>query len=100
MENEITNLLGKAKLLHQIGNLCLLRSQDNSSIGCGMFDDKRKEIRERIAEGSFVPRHTYEVFSKMIVGESGDLTVWSKDDIEKHQGVIVKRLESMLKEDA
>jgi hypothetical protein len=100
MENEITNLLGKAKLLHQIGNLCLLMPNDNSSMGCGMFDDKRKVIRERITKGSFVPRHTYEVFSKMIVGESGDLTVWSKDDMEKHQEEIVKRLEPMLKEDA
>jgi hypothetical protein len=100
MEDEISKLLKSVPILHQIGNLCLLRRQDNSSMGCGMFDDKRKDIRERIAQGSFVPRHTYAVFSKMIVGESGDLTVWSKEDIEKHQDAVVRQLESILKEDA
>lgn len=95
---QIKNLIKGEPLLHRLGNLCLLTSPDNSSVGCGMFDSKRKKIRERIAQGSFVPRHTYEVFSKMIVGEDDTLDVWSKDDIEKHEVVIAERFRALVKE--
>ena len=95
MEDEIGNLLQSEPLLHQIGNLCLLSSKDNSAMGCGMFNEKRKVIRDRIARGSFVPRHTYEVFSKMI-GVDDSLDVWSKPDIIKHQGEIEKRIRALM----
>jgi len=93
-------LLKTEPLLHQIGNLCLLGSGDNSAMGCGMFNEKRAVIRDRIARGSFVPRHTYEVFSRMIVGDAGSLDVWSKLDIQTHQAEIQKRLTQLMKEDA
>jgi hypothetical protein len=92
-------LLKTEPLLHQIGNLCLLSSGDNSAMGCGMFNEKRKVIRNRIARSSFVPRHTYEVFSRMILGEDGSLDVWSKLDIQTHQAEIQKRLNRLMKED-
>lgn len=98
--NVIDRLLMSEPLLHQVGNLCLLSSGDNSAMGCGMFNEKRKVIRDRIARGSFVPRHTYEVFSRMIVGEEGRLDVWSKFDIQNHQAEIQKRLNFLMKEDA
>ena len=97
---QINNLLEAEPLLHQIGNLCLLSSRDNSAMGCGMLDEKRKVIRQRIAQGSFVPRHTYEVFSKMIVEGAGNLDVWSRSDIQKHQEVIKGRLDALMEEDA
>jgi len=95
--DEINALLASEPLLHQIGNLCLLSSSDNSSMGCQMFSGKRRVIRDRIARGSFVPRHTYEVFSKMIVGEDDSLDVWSKQDIDSHQTEIQKRLNQLIK---
>jgi len=104
--NEATNrqkrgneIIEKVPLLHQVGNLCLLRSDDNSAMGCGMFNDKRLIIRNRIADGSFVPRHTYEIFSKMIVGGGTSLEVWSKSDIEAHQEEISVRVNRLLKEE-
>jgi hypothetical protein len=96
---EIDRLLKSEPLLHQLGNLCLLSSGDNAAMGCGMFDEKREVVRRRIARGSFVPRHTYEVFSRMIVGETGSLNVWSKSDIQTHEAEIQKRLHRLLKEE-
>jgi hypothetical protein len=91
-------ILKRVRILDRIGNLCLLRREDNSSMSCGMFDDKRKRIRDRIAKGSFVPLHTYEVFSKMIVGEDTGLDVWCKTDICNHENKISARLEKLIKE--
>jgi len=99
-EAKIARLLQSAPLLHRIGNLCLLSSEDNSAMGCGMFKEKRRVIRNRIARGSFVPRHTYQVFSKMISGEGDSLDVWSKADIEMHQDKIEKRIRELLEESA
>jgi hypothetical protein len=98
METEISQLLESEPLLHQIGNLCLLSPGDNAAMGCGMFDEKRNAIRDRIARGSFVPRHTYEVFSKMIVGANDSLDVWSKADISKHQCEIERRIGALIRE--
>jgi hypothetical protein len=97
-EEKVDQLLKSEPLLHQIGNLCLLSSEDNSSMGCGMFNEKRETIRNRIARGSFVPRHTYEVFSKMIVGEDDSLNVWTRADIEKHQVEIFRRILALTEE--
>lgn len=95
---QIAELLKKVKTINRIGNLCLLSSKDNSAMGCGMFDDKRKTIRDRIARGSFVPLHTYEVFSKMIVGENTGINVWCKADICAHEEQISARLQKLIEE--
>lgn len=97
-KDEIHHLLKTEPLLDQVGNLCLLSSGDNSAMGCGMFDEKREVIRRRIARGSFVPRHTYEVFSRMIVGEDGSLDLWTKQDIQKHQAEIQNRINRLMNE--
>jgi len=69
-------------------------------MGCGMFNEKRKVIRDRIDRGSFVPRHTYEIFSKMIVsdGDGDSLDAWSDIDIEKHESVIENRIRELMEE--
>lgn len=71
--------------LNSIGNMCLLTSPDNSSNGCMFFDQKRANILKLIRRGSFVPKHSFDVFSKMIEKiDNMDLGIWCKDDIEKH----------------
>lgn len=95
---QVGERLKSIKVLHSIGNLCLLSRKDNSSMGCGMFDNKRVVIRRRIAQGSFVPRHTYEVFSKMILDEEGRLDVWSRKDILQHQAKIENRISELVEE--
>ena len=71
--------------LQSIGNMTLLTRSDNSSNGNGMFDKKRYNIVKRISKGSFVPKHTYDVFSKLISEKmTPDLTVWMPIDIDEH----------------
>lgn len=75
--------------LNSIGNMALLTQKDNSSNGCGFFDEKRANILGLIKKGSFVPKHTFDVFSKMIFpSDPGNLTGWSKENIISHQEVI------------
>jgi hypothetical protein len=71
--------------LNSIGNMCLLTSSDNSSNGCGFFNEKRTNILKRIQKGSFVPRHTFDVFSKMIPGLDVSYSkLWTQHDIKMH----------------
>lgn len=82
--------------LNSIGNMCLLTSEDNSSNGCGFFNDKRTNILNLISEGSFVPRHTFEVFSKMIIAnDPGNFLHWTKKNIEQHTAHIQKRIDEI-----
>jgi len=78
-------LLQSADYLNSIGNMCLLTGSDNSSNGCMFFKEKRVNMLKRIQKGSFVPKHTFDVFSKMISGiEKHDIETWNKEDIKKH----------------
>ncbi len=70
--------------INKIGNICLLARKDNSALGNGFFHDKRQAILRRIQSGSFVPKHTFDVFSKMIGGLTDDLETWTARDISVH----------------
>lgn len=86
--------LQEDKHLNSIGNMCLLTSGDNSSNGCMFFDEKRKNLLKLIQKGSFVPKHTFDVFSKMLDGvDNTDLSVWSKNDIEQHAQYVQNQFE-------
>ena len=92
-KNLISKAISECKSVHGIGNLCLLTVQNNSELSCGFFNDKRKKILSMLQEGSFVPRHTFDVFSKMFEGSKEDLSLWSLDDIKAHMEHIAKRME-------
>lgn len=92
-KNIISKAIGECKSVHGIGNLCLLTVQNNSELSCGFFNDKRKKILSMLQEGSFVPRHTFDVFSKMFEGSKEDLSLWSLDDIKAHMKHIAKHME-------
>lgn len=75
--------------LNSIGNMCLLTDKDNSSNGCGFFDEKRTNTLIRIRKGSFVPKHTFDVFSKMVFDKNpGDFERWTSDNISNHSSII------------
>ena len=93
----INNALGK--VVHTIGNMCLLTRGDNASNGCDFFKEKRKNIYNLIAGGSFVPKHTFEVFSKMFLKNPGTIEVWTKDNMDDHKIIIVDRIERINKFD-
>jgi len=71
-------------VIDNIGNMCLLTGGNNSALGCMFFEGKRGKILTLIQEGHFVPKHTFDVFAKMIKGLDSDLKQWSKKDIEAH----------------
>ena len=79
-----TKLKVAAPLLHGVGNMALLQRGDNSAMSNGFFDEKRQRIIRRISAGSFVPTHTFNVFSKLILPDSQSLRLWSKPDMEGH----------------
>jgi hypothetical protein len=99
-ENEKTLLyqvMNKNKL-NSIGNMALLSGGDNSSNSNGLFDAKRQNIVKLISRGSFVPPHTYDVFSKLLSDKmEPDLTVWTEDDINAHESWINERIEIIKK---
>jgi hypothetical protein len=71
--------------LNSLGNMCFLTDSDNSSNGNMFFNEKRENILRLIQIGSFVPKHTFDVFSKMFMGSDiNQMTVWTKQDIENN----------------
>jgi len=85
LEKNILYHLIRTDKLNTIGNMALLSSPDNSSNGNGMFDYKRHNISKRISAGSFVPKHTFDLFSKLLSQKmTPDLTVWTENDIDSH----------------
>lgn len=88
---------------HSLGNMVLLSQSINSSLSNGFFNTKRKEILRKINRGDFVPKHTIDVFSKMLEiknGKSnfdGDLRIWTKKDVEANAQYIVQRTEELKK---
>lgn len=85
--------------LNSIGNMCLMTGGDNASNGNKFFPEKRINILNLIQKGSFVPKHTFDVFSKMFEGADTDrMNVWSNKDMEKHSSHIKNVLRLKLKE--
>ena len=84
-ECTVLNHIIETGKLHSIGNMALLTKEDNSSNGNGMFDAKRINIAKKVKNGSFVPPHTYDVFSKLLSEKmSTGLEVWNENDIDEH----------------
>jgi hypothetical protein len=92
-EKQFIYVAMKTDKLNSLGNLALLTSSDNSSNSNGMFDRKRNNIVKRISTGSFVPKHTYDVFSKLLSDQmTPDLTAWTEKDMSAHQDWIINKL--------
>lgn len=86
-----------ASILHRVGNLALLQPGINSSLSNNYFEEKRKIIVKHVSAGNFVPFHTYDLFSKLIIGNHTGLHTWSKSDIEEHENYINAQLKSLIK---
>lgn len=95
--DDLNYILGKnAGGLHRIGNLALLEKGMNSGLSNHFFDEKRKIIVQKVSSGEFVPYHTYDVFSKLIIETKTGLHVWSKADIEKHEEYIQNQIRKII----
>ena len=97
-EKKILYRLIKTEKLNSIGNMSLLTKSDNSSNKNGMFDKKRYNIAKRVSNGSFVPKHTYDVFSKLISEQmTPELSVWTEKDIQTHEQWIKTKVTAIKK---
>lgn len=85
--------------LNSLGNMCLLTSSDNSSNGNMFFYEKRENILNRVRKGSFVPRHTFDVFSKMInCADLQNMKSWTKNDIDANKNHFEEALKKVVSE--
>jgi hypothetical protein len=71
--------------LDGVGNLALLEGGHNSTLTNALFDEKRRRIVQLISEGAFVPPHTFNVFSRLLLHPgSGSAALWAKKDMREH----------------
>lgn len=102
--NDIDFIFSEILDIHNLGNMALLSDKINPALSNSFFNDKRIKLLKKINEGNFVPKHTIDVFSKMlnpvIVEENNTnvekkldntLTTWTNKDIEVHKHWILKR---------
>jgi hypothetical protein len=83
--------------LNSLGNMCLLTAPDNASNGCLFFKAKRGNVLRLVQRGSFVPKHTFDVFSKMMPKLAAhSIAAWTVSDIEAHMQHIEEHLEYIL----
>ena len=90
---------------HSLGNMALLSGSVNSALSNGFFNTKRKILLSRINRGSFVPKHTIDVFSKMLeVDKQSEhqfdttLVKWTIKDLNSHFEWIKNQFETIKNE--
>jgi len=79
------------ELLHTIGNLALLTAGVNSAVSNEPFASKRQRLVACVQRGSFVPPHTFGVFSKLVLGDAVDISNWTKADIHQHRDYLIEQ---------
>ena len=83
---DIEFIFDKISNVNSLGNMALLSKGVNSSLSNGFFNTKRIILLQKINRGSFVPKHTIDIFSKMLDIKSEykfdkSLTTWTQTDI-------------------
>lgn len=94
--------------VHILGNMALLSSSINSALSNGLFNTKRKILLRKINSGSFVPKHTIDVFSKMLEAKQNeqgetvvfeqDIKIWTEQDAAAHLTWMKTRIAELKKE--
>ena len=78
---ELLSVRGNVEYLHSIGNLALLRSDDNAALNNSTFDVKRNLIVNMDKEGQYIPFCTKMVFLKYYTpSEENQLHFWGQSD--------------------
>ena len=90
---------GNAEFLHSIGNLALLRADDNAALNNSTFDVKRNLIVSMDKEGQFIPFCTKMVFLKYYTpSEDNQLHFWGQADRVAYVNAMNKVLAPYLQE--
>lgn len=88
--------------VHTLGNMALLSGGVNSALSNNPFIAKRRILFEKINSGNFVPKHTIDIFSKVLNSQGGksftpDFVRWNKGDIDAHLSWMQNRYNEMIK---
>jgi len=81
--------------INSIGNLVLLYSSLNRSLGRIPYTQKRGRVIKYFNEGNFIQPHTFQVFARYFndgKSESYDLEHWTNIDIENNKASILIRI--------
>lgn len=89
--------------LDSLGNMALLSGGANSALSNNPFLAKRSILFDLIKKGKFVPRHTMEVFNKVLntpndMPFTSDIHKWTNEDVHTHIAWMEKRSEEITKE--
>ena len=96
---ELLSVQGNAEFLHSIGNLALLRADDNAALNNSTFDVKRNLIVSMDKEGQFIPFCTKMVFLKYYTpSEDNQLHFWGQADRVAYVNAMNKVLAPYLQE--
>ena len=96
---ELLSVQGNAEFLHSIGNLALLRADDNAALNNSTFDVKRNLIVNMDKEGQFIPFCTKMVFLKYYTpSEDNQLHFWGQADRVAYVNAMNKVLAPYLQE--
>ncbi len=96
---ELLSVQGNAEFLHSIGNLALLRADDNAALNNSTFDVKRNLIVNMDKEGQFIPFCTKMVFLKYYTpSEDNQLHFWGQADRVAYVNAMNKVLSPYLPE--
>ena len=82
--------------IHQLSNMALLSSGQNSAVSNYTFDAKRNLILEMDKNGSYIPFSTKMVFMKYYSTDDTNLHFWGKNDRDAYSEAMGKVLESYL----
>lgn len=85
-----------SEYIHQLPNMALLSSGQNSAISNYTFDAKRNLILEMDKNGSYIPFCTKMVFMKYYSSDDTNLHFWGKTDRDAYFEAMSKVLESFL----
>lgn len=84
LQQQVVNVLSPkgedTEYIHQISNMALLSSGQNSAVSNYTFDAKRNLILEMDKKGSYIPFCTKMVFLKYYSAEDTNLHFWGKND--------------------
>lgn len=76
---------------HELANMALIDSRDNSALGNGFFDAKRKRILEFETKiDHFIPPSTSKIFLKYYEGNTNSMSEWTPEDRDGYLARISK----------
>lgn len=102
LSREVISLLsgGADDTDHSIGNLALLRTDDNAALNNAVFDVKRMKIVEMEKNGRYIPVCTRNVFLKYYSPEDSQIHFWSEANKASYVDAITDVLKNYLDDSA